>query len=97
MRALAETILNAHAAGIDPGNRRYLRQYERWRRGENSMMISVLDGFYHAFKPQPLPFQKIRSVALNLADNGGPLKKFIMRYALGSVGHTPALAKKSSL
>ena len=95
--ALAETVLNAHAAGIDPGHRRHLRQYERWRRGENSMMISVLDGFYHAFKPQPLPFQKIRSAALNIADNGGPLKRFIMRYALGAMGHTPALAKKSFL
>jgi 2-octaprenyl-3-methyl-6-methoxy-1,4-benzoquinol hydroxylase len=93
--ALAETILAATALGIDPGNRRHLRQYERWRRGENTLMISVLDGFYHAFKPQPLPFQKIRSIALNMADNGGPLKRFIMRYALGATGHTPLLAKKS--
>jgi 2-octaprenyl-3-methyl-6-methoxy-1,4-benzoquinol hydroxylase len=93
--ALAETIMAAQAAGIDPGNRRHLRQYERWRRGENTLMISVLDGFYHAFKPQPLPFRQIRSVALNMADNGGPLKRFIMRYALGAIGHTPVLAKKS--
>lgn len=92
--ALAETILAAHAAGVDPGNRRRLRQYERWRRGENTMMISVLDGFYHAFKPQPEYVKKIRSIALNMADNGGPLKRFIMRYALGSMGHTPTLAKE---
>jgi 2-octaprenyl-3-methyl-6-methoxy-1,4-benzoquinol hydroxylase len=95
--ALAETILAAHASNIDPGNRRHLRQYERWRRGENAMMISVLDGIYHAFKPQPVPFQKIRSLALSMADNGGPLKRFIMQYALGSMGHTPVLAKKSFL
>ncbi|MGK0229971.1 MAG: hypothetical protein ACI9US_002645, partial [Gammaproteobacteria bacterium] len=44
---------------------------------------------------QPLPFRQIRSVALNMADNGGPLKRFIMRYALGAIGHTPMLAKKS--
>jgi 2-octaprenyl-3-methyl-6-methoxy-1,4-benzoquinol hydroxylase len=93
--ALAEVILEAHAVGVDPGNRRHLRRYERWRRGENAMMISVLDGFYHVFKPQPSAFQKIRSVALDLADNGGPLKRFIMRYALGSMGHRPKLAKKS--
>lgn len=95
--ALAETILAAHASNIDPGNRRHLRQYERWRRGENAMMISVLDGFYHAFKPQPKPFRQIRSLALSMADNGGPLKRFIMQYALGSMGHTPVLAKKSFL
>jgi hypothetical protein len=61
------------------------------------MMISVLDGIYHAFKPQPVPFQKIRSLALSMADNGGPLKRFIMQYALGAMGHTPVLAKKSFL
>lgn len=92
--ALAQTLSTAQTSRIDPGSRRHLRQYERWRRGENAMMISVLDSFYHAFKPQPSAFRKMRSAALNLADNGGPLKRFIMRCALDSVGHTPTLAKR---
>jgi len=92
--ALAEIIDNAQRVGSDIGSRRQLRKYERWRRGENSLMISILDGFYHAFKPQPVALQKVRSTALNIADSGGPLKRFVMRYALGTAGHLPKLAHK---
>lgn len=92
--ALAEVLTNALAGKKDLGSHRVLRRYERWRRGENSLMISVLDGFYHAFKPQPAPVQTIRSAALNIADQGGPLKRFVMRYAMGTAGHLPRLARR---
>jgi len=91
--ALAEVLLAAHGETKDIGSQRVLRRYERWRRGENSLMISVLDGFYHAFKPQPGPVQTIRSAALNFADQGGPLKRLVMKYAMGTAGHLPKLAR----
>lgn len=91
--ALAEVILDAHQHGKDIGETRTLRRYERWRRGENTLMVSVLDGFYHAFKPQPLPVRVIRSAALNTADRAGPLKRFVMRYAMGTSGQLPLLAR----
>lgn len=91
--ALAEVIVNAHALGNDIGSHRLLRRYERWRRGENAMMISVLDGFYHAFKPQPGPFRKLRSAAMSVADNAGPLKHTVMRYAMGTGGYVPRFAR----
>ncbi|NND89289.1 MAG: UbiH/UbiF/VisC/COQ6 family ubiquinone biosynthesis hydroxylase [Granulosicoccus sp.] len=90
---LAEVLLEALAAGRDPGSRRVLRRYERWRRGENALMISILDGFYHAFKPQPVAVRTARSAALNMADHAGPLKSLIMRYAMGTAGDLPALAR----
>jgi len=93
--ALADNILSAVDSQKDPGNLRHLRKYERWRRGENSAMITVLDGFYHAFKPQPGVFQVLRSAALNVADAAGPLKRMVMRQALGTSGHLPSLAKKN--
>lgn len=92
--ALTDVIFDAKRVGQDIGSRRCLRKFERWRRGENSIMISVLDGFYHAFKPQPSAFQKLRSAALNIADSAGPLKRFVMHYALGTSGQLPTLAKK---
>lgn len=94
--ALAEVLLDAVASGRDPGQRRVLRRYERWRRGENSLMISVLDGFYHAFKPQPGGIRTLRSTALNVADRAGPLKSQIMRYAMGTAGDLPLLARRLS-
>ena len=91
--SLAEVVVEALENGQDIGSRRVLRRYERWRRGENAIMISVLDGFYHAFKPQPAPIRKVRSAAMNMANTVTPLKHLMMRYAMGTVGDLPALAK----
>lgn len=91
--SLAEVLLEADAEGRDLGSRRVLRRYERWRRGENRMMISILDGFYHAFAPQPAPLRTLRSTVLNVADRAGPVKNLVMRYAMGTAGDLPALAR----
>lgn len=91
--ALADVILESHAAHRDIGARRYLRRYERWRRGENALMISAFDSFFHAFKPQPKSVQWLRSSALNIANHGGPLKRFIMGHAMGTRGNLPTLAR----
>lgn len=91
--ALAEVILDAHGSGQDIGNHRLLRRYERWRRGENKLMIAVFDGFYHAFKPQSAPIRRIRSAALDFADSAKPVKRLVMRHAMGTAGHLPVLAQ----
>ncbi len=91
--ALAQVLSEAVDAGRDLGSRRVLRRYERWRRGENALMISILDGFYHAFKPQPSMVRHVRSTALNVADRAGPLKSLVMRYAMGTAGDLPSLAR----
>lgn len=91
--ALAEVLGKARVSGKDIGSRRVLRQYERWRQGDNAIMISILDGFYHAFKPQPRPFRVIRSGALSVADNAGALKKLVMHYAMGKGDDLPQLAR----
>ena len=91
--AMAELVMDAHEAGADIGARRLLRRYERWRRSDNALMISVLDGFYHAFKPQPTPVRVLRSAAMNIADKAGPLKQLVMRYAMGTSGDIPRFAR----
>ena len=91
--ALTDVIIEADSKAKDIGSRRILRRYERWRRGENAIMISLLDGFYHAFKPQSVAVQSVRSTALNIADRAGPVKRFTMRYAMGTAGQLPSLAR----
>jgi len=91
--SLGELLVDAALMRQDIGSRRLLRRYERWRRGDNAIMISVLDGFYHAFKPQPEPFRKIRSAALRLADNAKPMKHYVMRYAMGTAGDLPRFVR----
>jgi len=90
---LCEVILDAHDKGADLASRRCLRRYERWRRGENSLMINALDGIHQAFLPRPLPLRQARGVALQFADRAGPFKRFLMRYAMGTEGRLPALAR----
>ena len=90
---LGELLVDAATAGKDIGSRRLLRRYERWRRGDNAMMISILDGFYHAFKPQPEAVRRLRSAAMSVADNAGPMKHFVMRYAMGTAGDLPRFVR----
>ena len=91
--ALAEVLWEARAGGRDIGSLRTLRRYERWRRGENAAMIAALDGFHRVFGPQPLPVRALRRAALGVADRAGPLKRVLMRRAMGVEGDLPALAR----
>lgn len=91
--SLAQLVSDASDAGTDIGSHRQLRRYERWRRSDNAMMISILDGFYHAFKPQPGPVRKLRSAAMSIADNAGPMKRLVMQYAMGTSGDLPRFAR----
>ena len=91
--ALAEVVLEARARGADIGARRTLRRYERWRRPENAMMVSVLDGFHRAFSPQPAPVRLARRVALDVAERSGPVKRLVARRAMGVGGDLPRLAR----
>ncbi len=92
--ALAEVLLERHRAGGDVGTRRTLRRYERWRRGENALMIGVLDGFHRAFSPRPAPVRLLRRFALDAADRAGPVKRLVTRRAMGIEGDLPALARR---
>lgn len=89
---LAETLVRASRLHHDIGHFHRLRPYERWRRGENAMMIQVLDGFYQAFKPQPPAICQLRSMALNVADRLAPMKRLVIRHATGTAGDLPMLA-----
>ncbi|MBX2823455.1 MAG: UbiH/UbiF/VisC/COQ6 family ubiquinone biosynthesis hydroxylase [Gammaproteobacteria bacterium] len=89
---LAETVVRASRLQKDIGHLHRLRPYERWRRGENALMIQVLDGFYQAFKPQPPAIGQLRSLALNVADRLAPMKRMVIRHATGTAGDLPMLA-----
>lgn len=89
---LFDVITDCVSRGQNYADVRHLRKYQRWRRGENSLMINILDGFYRAFGSQPAPVETIRDSTLRLVDNQRKLKQMIMRYATGSGGSLPRLA-----
>ncbi len=77
----------------DPGRLRALRRYERWRRSDNHMMQLALDGLHHLFRREEWPIQRLRNMGLSITNHSGPVKNYLMRYAMGRVGGLPALAR----
>ena len=91
--SLAEGVAAAHDRQRDIGARTVLRRYERWRRGENRLMMSVLEGFKYLFENQSTPVALLRNAGLDCVDSLPFLKYRIMRRAMGMEGDLPAVAR----
>ena len=72
---------------------RDLRRYERWRKGENRIMMMVFEGFKYLFESQAVPVPLIRNMGLNIVDRNSLVKHFIMRRAMGLEGDLPLAAR----
>lgn len=57
--------------------------YEKQRRTANLLMMSTMDGIYQLFSNDIAPLSVLRNIGLALADKAGPLKKHVMKYAMG--------------
>ena len=91
--ALAEVIADALAADQDFAAFKALRRYERWRKGDNLLMLGVMDGFKRLFG-NALPLVRLlRNLGLNLTAAAGPIKNGIARRAMGLEGDLPRLAR----
>lgn len=95
--SLAQVLLEARKKNRDIGNIRVLRQYERWRKGENRFMMMIFEGFKYLFENQINPVPQIRNMGLNLVDRKSFIKQFIMRRAMGLEGDLPAAARAEVL
>ncbi len=90
--ALAEVLRDAQLAGRDIGALKTLRRYERWRKGDNLLMMGVMDGFKRLFGTAWSPLRLARNAGLSFTDRLQPVKDFIMRRAMGLEGDLPRLA-----
>ena len=88
--ALAQVLA---ADGGDWGRLALLRRYERWRRGENELMLRAMDGFQWLFDDGPAPLRLLRGLGLGLTDRLAPVKLALMRRAMGLTGDLPDLAR----
>jgi 2-octaprenylphenol hydroxylase len=90
--ALAEVIAEATAQGDDWGDLRVLRRYERWRKGENLLMLAALDGLNRLFSNSSPTVGIIRRAGLTLVNRAEPVKTLFMKRAMGLAGDLPRLA-----
>ena len=90
--ALAQIIEAALTEGADPGDLRSLRKYERWRKGENLLMLSALDGLNGLFSNDNPLLGALRRYGLSAVNRVAPAKALFMRRALGLAGDLPQIA-----
>jgi len=72
-----------------------LRKYERWRRGENQLMMFSMSGFKNLFGNENDLISKVRNLGLNLVQKSTVAKSFLMNRAMGFEGDLPDMARDS--
>ena len=90
--SLSEVVVAAVQDDRDPGALRVLRRYERWRRGENLLMMSAMDLINRTFSNAQAPLGRLRNLGLSLANRSATVRQLFMRHATGLSGDLPALA-----
>ncbi len=80
---LAEEIVAARERGLSPGSLDCLGRYQRRRKGDNLLMMAAMDGFKRLFAQRALPLRWLRNVGMREVSRIAPLKRRIMRHAMG--------------
>ena len=93
--ALAEVVERAVERGRDIGQYSVLRRYERWRKGDNALVLATMEGLKELFgSPRPTA-RAARSTGMNLADSISPLKIVLAKFATGLYGDIPVLCQSA--
>ena len=80
---LAEEILQTHARNRNFADIQVLRRYERRRKGDNTLMMSSMDGFHLLFANDNKFLSGLRNFGLNLTNSITPLKSRFIEHAMG--------------
>jgi len=91
--SLAQVLIEAELQRNDFADYLTLRKFERWRRGENTLMMFGMSGFKNLFSNDQTELSVIRNMGLKLVNSLGPVKHKFMRHAMGLEGDLPELAE----
>ena len=95
--ALAEIIIDQRRLGFDIGEAAPLRRYQQWRRLDTLMLAGVTDGLNRLFSNSIPPLRLARDLGLAAVNRLPPLKRFLMRDAMGITGDLPRLVRGEKL
>ena len=90
---LAHCIIDAQAVSRDVGSMRVLRRYERWRKGDNTVMLMAMRGFKELFGTTSPSAVQIRSMGLKFTNQSVRIKNCFMQLAMGESTDLPSLAE----
>lgn len=91
--ALTELVADAAGLGLDPASPAVLDGYQRWRRADNLLMGGVTDLLNRLFANDSVPLRTARDLGLAVVNRIGPLKRTLMKSAMGLVGDLPKLMR----
>ena len=95
--ALAELVIDARRLGLDIGDETVLLRYQQWRRFDALALAAVTDSLNRLFSNSLRPVQLARDFGLAAANRFPPLKRLLMRDAMGIVGDLPRLVRGEPL
>ena len=90
---LAQVIAEALGKGRDIGALSILKRYAEWRVSDHDRVINFTDNLVRLFSNNALPLSFARNVGLLAADVLPPVKRALLRRAMGVYGHLPRLAR----
>jgi 2-octaprenylphenol hydroxylase len=89
--ALTEVVQSADEDSRDIGNRLVLRQYERWRKTENTTVDFLMSALQKAFGSNHGIPGSIRGPAMNTLNSANSIKNLMARHAMGISGDLPRM------
>lgn len=90
--AIAELIIKADQAGRPVGGHKLLRQYERWRKGDNLAMMSSMDIINKMYTAQNEFSRQLRGTGMSWINQSNWLRNYFNRYAMGLRDDLPSMA-----
>ena len=94
---LAELVIDARRLGLDIGDEGVLRRYQQWRRFDALALAAVTDGLNRLFSNALPPVRLVRDLGLAVVQRLPPLKRILMRDAMGLFGDLPRLVRGEPL
>lgn len=91
---LAQCIIDAHHEKRDMGSVRVLRCYERWRKGDNIIMLLAMQFFKECFSTQSPLVVQARNIGLTMTNRLGFIKNYFMKIAMGESFDLPDLMRR---
>lgn len=82
-QTLAEVIGKAKRLGIDIGSKSILQDYQRQRRIDTASILAMSDGMVRLFSNQSSILSFLRNTGLGIVNQIRPLKRRLMRHAMG--------------
>lgn len=95
--AMAEVLVDAKRLGLDIGAGTVLQSYEQRRRFDNVMLGAVCDGLLRLFSNDEPTVRLARDIGLATINQLQPVKKLLMRHAMGVVGDLPRMVSGERL